>query len=164
MSTPRLQNEDLRKIQSTLLPQQTSESITSPPQTASTNNSNQSTSSTSAEFIPHIFYALHQLTKDTNNSSYQLETATGFIRHRLRTCKSLITENEDCKKLLGKSTEEWNQIIVNRERELEIKKKVLQRLGERIRSLKEDSQAKASNGETETTLNTSKNITETLNI
>ncbi|QHS75910.1 Cse2p [Saccharomyces paradoxus] len=77
------------------------------------------------EFIPHIFYSLHQIRKDPNNLSNQLETSTGSIRHRLKLCKSLISENEDTKELLSKSPSEWQDIIHQREQELQIKRDVL---------------------------------------
>lgn len=48
-----------------------------------TNLSAPSTNS-NGEFIPHIFYSLHQIRKDPNNLSNQLETSTGSIRHRLK--------------------------------------------------------------------------------
>lgn len=88
---------------------------------------NLSTPSTSSngEFIPHIFYSLHQIRKDPNNLSNQLETLTGSIRHRLKLCKSLISENEDTKDLLSKSPSEWQDIIHQREQELQIKRDVL---------------------------------------
>lgn len=88
-----------------------------------------------AEFIPRLFYSLHQIRKDPNNSANQLETATGFIKHRLKSCKSLIVNNEDCKRLLGKTTEEWHEYIKNREKELQVKRKVLNDLSAKIRDL-----------------------------
>lgn len=92
----------------------------------------------SAEFIPHLFYSLHQIRKHPNNSANHLETSTGFIRHRLKSCKSLVESSEDCKKLLCRTTEEWKEYLVNREKELEVKRKVLLDLGQRISTITEN--------------------------
>lgn len=88
-----------------------------------------------AEFIPHLFYSLHQIRKDPNNSANQLETATSFIKHRLKSCRSLIANNEDCKRLLSKTTKEWHEHIKNRQKELQVKRKVLNDLSAKIRNL-----------------------------
>lgn len=88
------------------------------------------------EFIPHLFYALYQVRKDPSNSN-QLETSTGFIKHRLKNCKNLIATNEDCRSLLSKSVEEWQQDIRNKEKELEVKRKMLDDLGKHLRVSKE---------------------------
>lgn len=90
-----------------------------------------------AEFIPHLFYSLHQIRKDPNSSANQLETSTAFIKHRLKNCKSLIANNDDCKRLLSKTTEEWHEYIQNREKELEVKRKVLKDLKNKIATLQD---------------------------
>lgn len=100
--------------------------------------SNSSVSTTSnAEFIPHLFYALHQIRKDPNNSANHLDTATGFIRHRLKVCKSLIEKSEDCKRLLSNSTEEWHGYLRNREKELQVKRDVLRALAGKLEAIKD---------------------------
>lgn len=102
------------------------------------NTTSTNTPSTSnIEFIPHIFYSLHNITKDPNNSSNQLETATGVIRHKLRSSKQCLMENSDTKILLNKSVNDWEQFIQKRENELNLKKTVLQQLNERIKSINE---------------------------
>ncbi|KAL3230566.1 Mediator of RNA polymerase II transcription subunit 9 [Nakaseomyces bracarensis] len=88
-----------------------------------------------AEFIPSIFFSLHKIRKDPNNVSNQLETSTGFIRHRIKRCKTLISENEEVRSLLSHSTESWNTIIADREQELRVKGKVLQDLDSRISNI-----------------------------
>ncbi|CAI4036108.1 hypothetical protein SMKI_14G3270 [Saccharomyces mikatae IFO 1815] len=89
------------------------------------NNLSAPSTNSNGEFIPHIFYSLHQIRKDPNNLSNQLETSTGSIRHRLKLCKSLISDNEDTKNLLSKTPSEWRDIIHQREQELQIKRDVL---------------------------------------
>ncbi|CAI4050379.1 hypothetical protein SKDZ_14G3290 [Saccharomyces kudriavzevii ZP591] len=146
-----LQNNVLNQIQQVLLP--TSPDLNEPngdiikEESSSVENgdekdhltiqqqpSNLSAPSTNSngEFIPHIFYSLHQIRKDPNNLSNQLETSTGSIRHRLKLCKSLISENEDAKKLLSKSPSEWQDIIHQREQELQIKRDVLDDLHRKL--------------------------------
>ncbi|CCC67025.1 hypothetical protein NCAS_0A04670 [Naumovozyma castellii] len=147
-----LQNEYLRTIKNTLLPQQQhdttqqSQSLnqTTVPVSPASNTVLSSTSSSSPEFIPHLYYSLYQIRKDPNNATNQLETSTGFIRHRLKTCKSLIEDNADCKKLLAKSTDDWNVYLKQQEAELEVKKKVLHDLSERIKLLTSTSSPKNS--------------------
>lgn len=112
-----------------------------PPSSSSTSSSTQPIGS-STEFIPNIFYTLYQIQKDPNKSNNQLEMKTGFIRHRLRTCKSLIKDNEKTFELLSKSTEEWDQFICNRENELQIKKNVLLDLRAKISKTLTDSDYK----------------------
>ncbi|CAR26957.1 hypothetical protein ZYGR_0I02270 [Zygosaccharomyces rouxii] len=112
-----LQNEGLRQVHDMLVP-----------------HDDQSTQP--SEFVPHLFYSLYQIRKDPSNSN-QLETSTGFIKHRLKNCKSLIATNEDCRNLLSKSVEEWQQDIRNKEKELEVKRKMLDDLGKRLQVFKE---------------------------
>lgn len=112
-----LQNEGLRQVHDILMP-----------------HDDQTTQS--SEFIPHLFYSLYQIRKDPSNSN-QLETSTGFIKHRLKNCKNLIATNEECRKLLSKSVEEWQQEIHNKEKELEVKHKMLDDLGKRLQVFRE---------------------------
>ncbi|SJM85493.1 related to Mediator of RNA polymerase II transcription subunit 9 [Zygosaccharomyces bailii] len=111
-----LQNEGLRQVHAMLVPEQ-----------------EQGTQS--SEFIPHLFYSLYQIRKDPSNAN-QLENSTGFIRHRLKNCKSLIANNEECRNLLSKSAEEWQEHIRSREKELMVKRKMLDDLGKRLEQLK----------------------------
>lgn len=90
---------------------------------------------TSSEFIPHLFYSLHQLKKEPNNSSNSFETATSSIRHRLKLCKSHISESGECKALLSKSCDEWEQVIQQKQKEIEVKRQVLESLGDNIKNL-----------------------------
>ncbi|EDO19486.1 hypothetical protein Kpol_1018p14 [Vanderwaltozyma polyspora DSM 70294] len=147
-----LENECLRKIQETLAPvskSQAQEQIQvkdelqpqglSPPQSITRSSSmattNTAITTNSSEFIPHIFYSMYQIKKDPNNSSNQLETSTGFIKHRLKSCKTLIESDEDCRKLLSKSTDEWDDYIKQRELEIEGKRNVLKSLNNKIGEL-----------------------------
>lgn len=98
-----------------------------PPSTSTLNNT--------AEFIPQLFYSLHQIRKDPNNSAKQLETSTAFIKHRLKSCKALIASNEDCKRLLSKTPEEWHEYMQNREEELQLKRQLLQDLRNKLETL-----------------------------
>ncbi|EJS41893.1 cse2p [Saccharomyces arboricola H-6] len=138
-----LQNSVLKQIQQVLLPtssnldepnadviKQESSSMESRDEndhaaTQQPTNLSAPSTNSNGEFIPHIFYSLHQIRKDPNNLSNQLETSTGSIRHRLKLCKSLIAENEDAKNLLSKSPSEWQDIIKQCEQELQIKRDVL---------------------------------------
>lgn len=101
------------------------------------NSSNTTVSTSNTEFIPHIFYSINNIMKDPNNSSNQLETATGVIRHKLRSSKQVLMENDDTKILLNKSIPNWNQFIQLRENELNMKRSVLQKLSEKIGTLEE---------------------------
>ncbi|CAI1693520.1 hypothetical protein SEUBUCD646_0N03240 [Saccharomyces eubayanus] len=116
-------NADITKQESSSTENVDGKDHSATPQQA-TNLSAPSTNS-NGEFIPHIFYSLHQIRKDPNNLSNQLETSTGSIRHRLKLCKSLISEHEDTKNLLSKSPSEWEDFIQQREQELQIKRNVL---------------------------------------
>ncbi|CAB4255399.1 Cse2p [Maudiozyma barnettii] len=128
-----LQNEDLNRIQEILIPQKSEkETFTIPPGSSSSKSSSTQSTVATTEFIPHIFYTLYQIQKDPNRSNNQLETKTGLIRHRLRNCKTLIRESDSSLELLSKTTDEWEQFIMNRENELQIKKKVLVDLRGRI--------------------------------
>ena len=131
-----LQNPDLKNIVSTLFPPKSEGNVTAliPPSSSSSTGSASALNSDppSSEFIPYIYYALFQILKGQNTSTNQLETKTGFIRHRLRSCKDLIKGNEAIISLLCRSTDEWKTIIRNRENELQVKRNVLQHLGERI--------------------------------
>ncbi|CAL9728588.1 mediator of RNA polymerase II transcription subunit 9 [Monosporozyma unispora] len=100
-------------------------------------SSNTASSASNTEFIPHIFYSINNIMKDPNNSSNQLETATGVIRHKLRSSKQILMENDDTKILLNKSISNWEKFIQLRENELKMKRSVLQRLSVRISSLEE---------------------------
>ncbi|CCD27364.1 Cse2p NDAI_0K01730 [Naumovozyma dairenensis CBS 421] len=141
-----LQNESLKKIQSILIPQsiqsvQSTDPTISNEASAGAGSNTQvlsSSSSTSSEFVPHIFYSLYQIKKDPSSSTNQLETATGFIRHRLKNCKSLIENNNDCKKLLSKSAEDWESYLQNAELEIQGKRNVLDELKAKINSLSND--------------------------
>lgn len=88
-----------------------------------------------AEFIPQIFYSLHQIRKEPNNFGNQLETSTAFIKHRLKSCKALIANDENCKNLLSKTPQEWHEHMQNREKELQVKRKVLEDLKNKISAL-----------------------------
>lgn len=107
-----LQNEGLRQVHDILIPHDDQGTQTS-------------------EFIPHLFYSLYQIRKDPSNSN-QLETSTGFIRHRLKNCKNILATDENCRHLLSKSVEEWHHDIRNREKELEVKRKMLDDLSKRL--------------------------------
>ncbi|AMD21446.1 HER167Wp [Eremothecium sinecaudum] len=87
------------------------------------------------EFIPQIFYALHQLKEDPNNSANNLETATSSIRHRLKQCKGYLTEDPSCIELLSTTCEQGPEIVRQRQQELTAKRGVQQRLAERIKEL-----------------------------
>lgn len=156
-----LQNKGLREVQAILLP---SMGVPLPPETddtlidtdeqgqaieqnqtgtqLATDMANESRPSTStltntAEFIPQLFYSLHQIRKDPNNSAKQLETSTAFIKHRIKSCKALIANNEDCKRLLSKTPEEWHQYIQNREEELQLKRQLLKDFKDKVKILQE---------------------------
>lgn len=156
-----LQNKGLREVQAILLP---SMGVPLPPETddtlidtdeqgqaiqqnqtgtqLATDMANESRPSTStltntAEFIPQLFYSLHQIRKDPNNSAKQLETSTAFIKHRLKSCKALIANNEDCKRLLSKTPEEWHQYIQNCEEELQLKRQLLKDFKDKVKTLQE---------------------------
>lgn len=156
-----LQNKGLREVQAILLP---SMGVPLPPETddtlidtdeqgqateqnqtgtqLATDTANESRPSTStltntAEFIPQLFYSLHQIRKDPNNSAKQLETSTAFIKHRLKSCKALIANNEDCKRLLSKTPEEWHQYIQNREEELQLKRQLPKDFKDKVKTLQE---------------------------
>ncbi|CAL9734227.1 mediator of RNA polymerase II transcription subunit 9 [Monosporozyma servazzii] len=101
------------------------------------NSTNITVSTSSTEFIPHIFYSINNIMKDPNNSSNQLETATGVIRHKLRSSKQVLMENDDTKILLNKSVPNWKQFIQLRENELNMKRNVLQKLNDRMGTLEE---------------------------
>ncbi|CCK69810.1 Cse2p KNAG_0D00580 [Huiozyma naganishii CBS 8797] len=127
-----LRNEGLREIHDILRPPANKTPL-APPASSSTTSSNTPLKA-SSEFIPHIFYALNQITRDPNNVSNHLESSTGFIRHRLRTCKELIAENSECMELLSRTPEEWEQELAFKEQELRIKGALLETLRERIKS------------------------------
>ena len=148
-----LKNESLRKIKITLepvpvlstqstvqvkdevLPQTGSPQIVKTPSMTSVATP---LATYNSEFIPHLFFALHQIRKDPNNSSNQLETTTGSIKRRLKNCKSFIESSEECKTLLSKSTDEWSEHIAQRQLELETKKHVLNSLEEKIKTILEN--------------------------
>lgn len=90
-----------------------------------------------AEFIPQLFFSLHQIRRDPNNYAKQLETSTAFIRHRLKSCKALIANNDGVRRLLSKTPEEWHKYIQNREEELQLKRKLLQDLKDKVKTLQE---------------------------
>lgn len=138
MST--LTNDGLREIHTLLVP---SKELPTAKQENEDNIKESSVSSHSeadittspAEFIPSIFFSLHKIRKDPNNVTNQLETSTGFIRHRIKRCKTLISENEEVRSLLSHSTDTWNTIIADREQELRVKDKVLQDLDSQIENI-----------------------------
>ncbi|OXB42438.1 hypothetical protein B1J92_I05742g [Nakaseomyces glabratus] len=98
-------------------------------------NSSSDITTPPAEFIPSIFFSLHKIRKDPNNVSSQLETSTGFIRHRIKRCKALLQENEEVRNLLANSIEEWENIIADKEQQLRVKAKVLRDLDARIEKI-----------------------------
>ena len=128
-----LQNAELHAIRDILVPTKAgTEALLVPPASDSSKSSVGLSTNANTEFIPHIFYTLYQIQKDPNNSNNQLENKTGVIKHRLRSCKSLIRESNSVVELLGKTPEEWEQFIANRDRELQLKKNVLLNLQSKI--------------------------------
>lgn len=139
-STAELQNEDLHKIRDILVPSKPgTEPLLVPPGSESSRSSGGISTNANTEFIPHIFYTLYKIQKDPNNSSNQLENKTGVIKHRLRSCKTLIKDSNSVVELLGKSPEEWEQFIASRDRELQLKKNVLLDLQRKIADVLESS-------------------------
>ncbi|AET37870.1 Cse2p Ecym_2117 [Eremothecium cymbalariae DBVPG len=87
------------------------------------------------EFIPQIFYALHQFKEDSKSGGNSLETATSSIRHRIKLCKSYLREDPHCIELLSRPYEDWPQVVEQKQQEIETKKLVHKQLGERIRAM-----------------------------
>ncbi|CUS23334.1 LAQU0S09e02432g1_1 [Lachancea quebecensis] len=116
MASPGLSNASLAQIEALLVP-------------------NAQNSSQSSEFIPQLYYALHQVKKDPNSSANSLETATSSIRHRLKQCKSHIAESEECRALLSKTPEEWESALQQRQKDLALKQQVFARLEQQVRDL-----------------------------
>lgn len=150
----RLKNAGLRDIYTVLIPNQlpteVGEELGSPGKEATPSTgpkfggnksafANSSSTSTVSEFIPHLYYSLHQLRKGSSNSVTKLEASTGFIRHRLKTCKNLVSRNEDTIKLLSHSPEEWERHLEFREQELQVKTNLLRDLRKRIREMQANS-------------------------
>ncbi|QLL31055.1 hypothetical protein HG536_0A08720 [Torulaspora globosa] len=156
-----LQNSALREVQAILLPsmgvplppdhaadadatQAGTETDRKQPQAGSIqqqSNSAPVATTATAEFIPQIFYSLHQIRKEPNNFGNQLETSTAFIKHRLKSCKALIANDENCKNLLSKTPKEWHEYMQNREKELQMKRKMLEDLKNKIAALQTDHQS-----------------------
>ncbi|CCF58686.1 hypothetical protein KAFR_0F00890 [Kazachstania africana CBS 2517] len=127
-----LSNPDLQAIRDALLPQKVDQS-------SKTNiTGNVATQSTTGEFIPHIFYSLHNIMKNPNQSLNQMENATGFIKHRLKNSKSLIQNNEQLINLLSYDIDYWENYLQNKENEAQIKKNLFAKLSERINNVLED--------------------------
>ncbi|KAK5778260.1 Cse2p PWA37_000496 [Arxiozyma heterogenica] len=97
---------------------------------------NISSSTTNTEFIPQIFYGLHNIMKNPNISN-QLETSTGVIRHKLRSSKQILMEHDDTRILLNKSIPTWENFIQLKERELAMKRNVLKNLSQKIKDMSE---------------------------
>ncbi|QLQ81341.1 hypothetical protein HG537_0F01020 [Torulaspora globosa] len=146
-----LQNSALREVQAILLP---SMGVPVPDHVAETEGTQASTeierkqgiqqpssavaTTATAEFIPQIFYSLHQIRKEPNNFGNQLETSTAFIKHRLKSCKALIANDENCRNLLSKTPQEWHEYMQNREKELQMKRKILEDLKSKISTLQDE--------------------------
>lgn len=147
-----LQNSALREVQAILLP---SMGVPVPPDHDAEADGTQASTeidrkqigiqqpaplgtTATAEFIPQIFYSLHQIRKEPNNFGNQLETSTAFIKHRLKRCKALIANDENCRKLLSKTPQEWHEYMQNREKELQLQRKMLEDLKNKISALQDD--------------------------
>lgn len=88
------------------------------------------------EFIPQLFYALYQLKKEPNNGSNSLEMYTSSIRHRLKSCKAILENNPECINLLRISCDDWPNLLQKRQKELEMRESVLNRLNDRVNNLR----------------------------
>ncbi|SCU78217.1 LANO_0A02432g1_1 [Lachancea nothofagi CBS 11611] len=96
-------------------------------------NSHQS--SPSIEFIPQLYYALHQLKKDPNSSTNSLDAATLSIRHRLKQCKAHLAENDECRELLSQTPAEWDKTLTQRQNHLDSKREVFRALEQQVQQL-----------------------------
>ncbi|SCU91810.1 LAFA_0F05996g1_1 [Lachancea sp. 'fantastica'] len=92
-------------------------------------------SSPSVEFIPHLYYAIHQVKKDPNSSTASLEAATSSIRHRLKQCKAHLAQNHECRELLSSTPAEWNVTLAQREKDLEAKQELCKQLALQVKQL-----------------------------
>lgn len=108
--------------------------------TIKTTNTSSSSSITNTEFIPQIFYSLHNIMKNPNISN-QLETATGVIRHKLRSSKQVLMEHNDTRILLNKSIPNWEKFIQLKEHEVAMKRNVLRNLGQKIKDMNETTES-----------------------
>ncbi|AAS53192.1 AFL182Cp [Eremothecium gossypii ATCC 10895] len=86
------------------------------------------------EFIPHIFYALHQL-KNDNGHTNTFETATSNIRHRLKLCKAAIAGDAHAVEMLSRPCDEWPAVVCQKEQEIEAKKRVHRQLRQRVEEI-----------------------------
>lgn len=96
-----------------------------------------------SEFIPQLYYALHQVKTDPSSSSNTLETATSSIRHRLKQCKAHIAENAECRTLLSQTPAEWETTLAQRQEDLDQKRMVLVRLDQQVRALQKPTEHKS---------------------
>ncbi|CCE64418.1 hypothetical protein TPHA_0H02140 [Tetrapisispora phaffii CBS 4417] len=109
--------------------------LASAPSSTTLNTIGSNTNIANTEFIPYLFYCLHQIRKDQSNSANKFELQVGFIKHRLRSCKTFIETDQVFKDLMSKSIEDWNEEIQNRECELQRKKEVINNLRSTIDSI-----------------------------
>ncbi|CEP61155.1 Cse2p LALA0_S02e07954g [Lachancea lanzarotensis] len=92
-------------------------------------------SSPSVEFIPQLYYAIHQLKKDPNSSTASLETATSSIRHRLKQCKAHLAQNNECRELLSSTPAEWDVKLAQRQKDLDAKRELCRQLALQVERL-----------------------------